>query len=137
MPIEITDTVVALLTALSRADIEALPPVQRRRLADQCRRAAALAEPAQRRPTAGVLAAPHRRHPEARMTPETAPPRPPSFTTRQVPMTPPSWRDGIDGSIVAGVVLDPVGRAAHGRPDPAQRVLVIPAQMRGRAESTP
>jgi hypothetical protein len=56
MPIDITDKIVALLAALSRADIEALPPVQRRRLADGCRRAAALADPPRAAPhTSGVL----------------------------------------------------------------------------------
>jgi hypothetical protein len=45
MPIDITDKIVALLAALSPNDIEALPPVQRRGLADGCRRAAALADP--------------------------------------------------------------------------------------------
>jgi hypothetical protein len=60
MPIALTDKIVALLASLSPADIEALPPVQRRRFADGCRRAAELAESQERRrthPKAGVLAA--------------------------------------------------------------------------------
>jgi hypothetical protein len=58
MPIAIADKAVALLTALSRETVEALPPVERRRLAEQCRRVAALADPAARpaKPQ-GVLAA--------------------------------------------------------------------------------
>lgn len=56
MPIHITDKVIALLATLSPDDIEALPPVQRRRLADGCRRAAALADPPRAAPQrAGVL----------------------------------------------------------------------------------
>jgi hypothetical protein len=49
--------VLALLTSLSPADVQALPPFERRRLADLCRYVAQLAErqdPPQ--PSAGVLA---------------------------------------------------------------------------------
>ena len=45
MPIDLTDKIVALLVALGRDDVEALPPAERRRLADQCRRVVNLAEP--------------------------------------------------------------------------------------------
>jgi hypothetical protein len=45
MPIAIADKTVALLVALSREIIEKLPPVERRRLAEQCRRVAAIADP--------------------------------------------------------------------------------------------
>ena len=38
--IDLTDKIVALFAALSDKDIDALPPVQRRRLAEQCRRVA-------------------------------------------------------------------------------------------------
>jgi hypothetical protein len=46
MPIDLTDKIVALLVALGRDDVEALPPAERRRLADQCRRVVNFAEPA-------------------------------------------------------------------------------------------
>lgn len=46
MPIDLTDKIVALLVALGPEDVEALPPGERRRLADQCRRVVHLAEPA-------------------------------------------------------------------------------------------
>jgi uncharacterized protein (DUF58 family) len=53
MPIDLTDKIVALLVALGPDDVKALPPAERRRLADQCRRAVTLAEQA---PTeAGVV----------------------------------------------------------------------------------
>jgi hypothetical protein len=55
MPIDLTDKIVALFAALSNDDIDALPPVQRRRLADQCRRVADRAEAGAKRPTVGVL----------------------------------------------------------------------------------
>jgi hypothetical protein len=49
--------VFALLTSLSPADIQALPPIQRQRLADLCRHCAALAERAEpERPKAGFVA---------------------------------------------------------------------------------
>lgn len=38
MPIDLTDKIVALLVALGPDDVEALPPAERRGLADQCRR---------------------------------------------------------------------------------------------------
>jgi hypothetical protein len=47
--------VLALLTSLSPADIEALPPFERRRLADLCSHVAELAE-RNDKPRAGVLA---------------------------------------------------------------------------------
>jgi hypothetical protein len=46
MPIDLTDKIVALLVALGPDDVEALPPAERRRLADQCRRVVNIAEPA-------------------------------------------------------------------------------------------
>jgi len=55
MPIDLTDKIVALFAALSNDDIDALPPVQRRRLAEQCRRVADRAESDAKRPEAGVL----------------------------------------------------------------------------------
>jgi hypothetical protein len=55
MPIALTDKIVALLVSLSPADIEYLPPAERRRLADHCRHAAELAEPKRATPGAGVL----------------------------------------------------------------------------------
>jgi hypothetical protein len=45
VPIGLTDKIVALLIALGRDDVEALPPAERRRLADECRRVVNLAEP--------------------------------------------------------------------------------------------
>lgn len=54
MPIAITDRIVALIGHLSRDDIEALPPAERRRLADQCRHLAKLAD-GQPQPKAGLL----------------------------------------------------------------------------------
>jgi len=47
MPIALSDKTVALLAALSREIIEALPPAERRRLAAECRRVAAITEPAE------------------------------------------------------------------------------------------
>jgi hypothetical protein len=55
MPIDITDKIVALLVALGRDDVEALPPAERRRLADQCRRVVNLAEPGNGASRHGVL----------------------------------------------------------------------------------
>jgi hypothetical protein len=55
MPIDLTDKIVALFSALSNDDIDALPPVQRRRLAEQCRRVADRAEVDAKRSRAGVL----------------------------------------------------------------------------------
>jgi hypothetical protein len=55
VPIAITDKIVALLVSLSPADIEDLPPAERRRLADHCRHAADLAEPKGAGPKAGIL----------------------------------------------------------------------------------
>jgi hypothetical protein len=55
MPIALTDKIVALLVALTPADIEALPPAERRRLADQCRHVAGLAERQNTVPKAGLL----------------------------------------------------------------------------------
>jgi hypothetical protein len=54
MPIALTDRIVALLVTLSPADIAAQSPAERRRLADQCRHVAGLAERADA-PKAGVL----------------------------------------------------------------------------------
>jgi hypothetical protein len=56
MPIAVTDKAIALLASLSPAQIAGLPPAERRRLAEVCRRAAALAEPRTEEPQAGVLA---------------------------------------------------------------------------------
>lgn len=55
MPIDLTDKIVALFSALSNDDIDALPPVQGRRLAEQCRRVADRAEVDAKRSRAGVL----------------------------------------------------------------------------------
>jgi hypothetical protein len=55
MPIAIADKIVALIGHLSPADIEALPPAERRRLADQCRHVAKLAEEGKPQPKAGIL----------------------------------------------------------------------------------
>jgi hypothetical protein len=57
MPIDLTDKIVALFAALSNEDIDALPLVQRRRLAEQCRHVAERAEGGKpgRQPRAGVL----------------------------------------------------------------------------------
>jgi len=46
---------VALLTALTPADLVGMPPAARRRFADLCRRVAEIAEPRET-PKAGVLA---------------------------------------------------------------------------------
>jgi epoxyqueuosine reductase QueG len=56
MPIPTADKIVALLVALSPAAVEALPPGERRRLAEYCRRAAEMAARADA-PRQGVLAA--------------------------------------------------------------------------------
>ena len=58
MPIDLTDKIVALFAALSDEDIAALPPVQRRRLAEQCRHVAERASRDRigKQPAAGVLA---------------------------------------------------------------------------------
>jgi hypothetical protein len=47
----------ALLLVIGREDIEQLPPVERRRLADLCRHIAPLAEPEHVEPCSGVLGA--------------------------------------------------------------------------------
>jgi hypothetical protein len=54
MPIAITDRIVALLVTLRDEDLAALPPAERRRLADQCRHVASRAD--RQEPKAGVLA---------------------------------------------------------------------------------
>jgi len=54
MPIALADRVVALLVSLAPNDIERLPPVERRRLADQCRHVAKLAE-GEPQPKNGIL----------------------------------------------------------------------------------
>lgn len=54
------EKVSALLEALGPIDFRALPPAERRRLADQCRRVILLADPpapVARKPACGVLAA--------------------------------------------------------------------------------
>jgi hypothetical protein len=56
MPIALTDKIVALLVSLTEEQIEALPPVERRRLEDQCLRVAVLCAPVPREPKCGVLA---------------------------------------------------------------------------------
>jgi hypothetical protein len=50
--------VTALLTGLTRNQVEAMPPVERQQLADQCRRITALADPQPQGASvrAGVLA---------------------------------------------------------------------------------
>ncbi len=51
----IATKVAALLGTIRREDVEALPPVERRRFADLCRYVARLAEPQSVQPRAGVL----------------------------------------------------------------------------------
>lgn len=54
----VTTKAVALLTVITPADIAALPPAQRTRLAQICRAVADMAEPATRQvPRSGVLGA--------------------------------------------------------------------------------
>jgi hypothetical protein len=56
MPIAFADKLVAMLAGLGPAHVEPLPPAERRRLADQCRRVIGLVEPQQEhQPKAGVL----------------------------------------------------------------------------------
>lgn len=55
----IVDRIVAGFAALTTADVEALPPAERRRLADVCRHWAAIAEPKPPAPRSGVLAQLH------------------------------------------------------------------------------
>lgn len=53
----VADKIAALFDALTPADVEALPPAERRRFADRCRHWAALAEPqAHASPKTGILA---------------------------------------------------------------------------------
>jgi hypothetical protein len=54
MPIALIDKIVALLMSLTDDQVEALPPVERRRLEDQCLRVAVLCAPLPR-PRAGIL----------------------------------------------------------------------------------
>ena len=56
MSINHADKIVALLAGLKPSDIQALPPAERRRFADWCRRAADLADPPPKAPSSGVLA---------------------------------------------------------------------------------
>jgi hypothetical protein len=60
VPIDLSDKIVALLSAMTDADIEALPPAKRRRFGAVCRHAAAVAERCEQSKTrqqeAGVLA---------------------------------------------------------------------------------
>jgi hypothetical protein len=49
------DRLEALLAAVGPADVAALSPAERRRLANGCRRVALLAVPEPEKPTAGVL----------------------------------------------------------------------------------
>jgi hypothetical protein len=56
MAISVVDKAVALLVSLSSEDIASLPPAERRRLADQCRHIAKLAEPPNGAPNVGILA---------------------------------------------------------------------------------
>jgi hypothetical protein len=53
----VIDRIVAGFAALTTADVEALPPAERRRLADTCRYWAQVAEPKAPAPRSGVLAA--------------------------------------------------------------------------------
>jgi hypothetical protein len=57
MPIALTDRIVALLTSLTNEQVEELPPVERRRLEDQCLRVAVLCAPIAKMPCSGVLGA--------------------------------------------------------------------------------
>jgi hypothetical protein len=54
----LANKIAALLTGLTRNQVEAMPPVERQQLADQCRRITALADPHPDGATfkAGVLA---------------------------------------------------------------------------------
>ena len=55
--ITVVDRAVALLVSLRPDDIASLPPAERRRVADECRRVASMAEPRNgATPKAGVLA---------------------------------------------------------------------------------
>lgn len=58
MSIPLADKIIALLTSLNPADVQALPPAERRRFADSCRRAADLADPPQPKPAAIPLPGP-------------------------------------------------------------------------------
>jgi hypothetical protein len=55
MPIALTDKIVALLCSLTDDQIEALPPVQRRRLEDQCMKVMVRCQLPFQKPKAGVL----------------------------------------------------------------------------------
>ena len=55
MSIPHADKIVALLANLNPDDIQALPPAERRRFADWCRRAADLADPPAPPPRDGIL----------------------------------------------------------------------------------
>lgn len=57
MPITTTDRIVALIGHLSRDDVEALPPAERRQLAGQCRHVAKPAD-GQPQPQAGLPSQP-------------------------------------------------------------------------------
>ena len=60
MPIDLTDKIIALLDSITPRQLEELPPVQRRRLIEQCKHLAdraALAGPNGSKPKAGVLTA--------------------------------------------------------------------------------
>jgi hypothetical protein len=59
MPITLADRAVAALAAVGRQQLQDLPPAERRRLADECRRVIALAEPRPDAPKAGLLAELH------------------------------------------------------------------------------
>jgi hypothetical protein len=62
MPIALTDKIVALLVSLTDDQVGALPPVERRRLEDQCLRVMVMCQPGAPKPRAGVLADLHRGH---------------------------------------------------------------------------
>jgi hypothetical protein len=54
--VSVAEKVTALFDALTREEVQALPPAQRRRFADQCRHWAEIAERPQRTvPSVGVL----------------------------------------------------------------------------------
>lgn len=50
----LANKIAALLTSMTRNQVEAMPPIERQQLADQCRRIAALAEPRTDGATVGV-----------------------------------------------------------------------------------
>jgi hypothetical protein len=52
----LANKIAALLTSLTRNQVEAMTPIERQQLADQCRRIAAIAEPPRNGEPKGLLA---------------------------------------------------------------------------------